>query len=212
MIFSVLSNIILGISGGIISSIIVSRVFLIFGDYQNQLRFFDQLMHKLGYIAGILTVVKKVFEVSYDEDIRIQREMKEKGYKSEAEYYQAHSDKDWISQSGLLKTFSSEVYKIAQSIKDELFALHIEYPQLAKIRNDISSHVDTILDLEEFTFSNINKLDKESRAIADDYSKIKSMTAKQLIKLIVTDKVMIVLYVLVAAILTGAIFSYFLGI
>lgn len=212
MIFDVLSNIILGILGGIISSIIVSRVFLIHGDYQNQLRFFDQLMHKLGYIAGILAVVKKVFEVSYDEDIRMQREMKERGYKSEAEYYQAHSDKDWISKSALLKKFLSEVKKIAQSIKDELFALHIEYPQLAKIRDIISTHVNTILDLDEFTFSDINKIEQESKAIADDFGKIKSMTAKQIIKLIVTDKVMIILYVLVAVIVIGAIFSYFFGI
>lgn len=142
----------------------------------------------------------------------MQREMKERGYKSEAEYYQAHSDKDWISKSALLKKFLSEVKKIAQSIKDELFALHIEYPQLAKIRDIISTHVNTILDLDEFTFSDINKIEQESKAIADDFGKIKSMTAKQIIKLIVTDKVMIILYVLVAVIVIGAIFSYFFGI
>ena len=78
--FNVLWNILLGIVGGIISSVIVSRVFFIQGEYQQQTKFVDGIIRKLATIRAYLSVCKSVFEVSYDEDIRIEKEMKDKGY------------------------------------------------------------------------------------------------------------------------------------
>lgn len=51
MIFDILWNIILGVTGGIISSVIVSRVFLIQGDNQKQLELLETNINKisLGY-------------------------------------------------------------------------------------------------------------------------------------------------------------------
>ena len=73
--FNVLWNILLGIVGGIISSIIVSRVFFIQGEYQQQTKFVDGIIRKLAMIRAYLSVCKSVFEVSYDEDIRIEKEV-----------------------------------------------------------------------------------------------------------------------------------------
>ena len=79
--FDVLWTILLGIVGGVISSVIVSRVFMIQGEYQQQVKFIENIIRKLGMIAGYLSACRAVFEVSYDQDMRIENEMKEKGYK-----------------------------------------------------------------------------------------------------------------------------------
>ena len=47
-VFQLFWNLILGISGGIISGIIVSRIFLSQGDFQNQMNSFDLLLLKIG--------------------------------------------------------------------------------------------------------------------------------------------------------------------
>ena len=52
MAFNVLWTILLGVLGGIISSLIVSRVFLIQSQYQDQIQFVDQIIRKLGAISA----------------------------------------------------------------------------------------------------------------------------------------------------------------
>ena len=54
-VFQLFWNLILGISGGIISGIIVSRIFLIQEDFQNQINSFDLLLRKLGYTSGMIS-------------------------------------------------------------------------------------------------------------------------------------------------------------
>ena len=86
-VFQLFWNLILGISGGIISGIIVSRIFLIQGDFQNQINSFDLLLRKLGYTSGMIRTVQ---EFSYDSDIKMHNEMKKEGISTEEEYYKAH--------------------------------------------------------------------------------------------------------------------------
>ena len=78
-VFQLFWNLILGISGGIISGIIVSRIFLIQGDFQNQINSFDLLLRKLGYTSGMLFGIRTVQEFSYDSDIKMHNEMKKEG-------------------------------------------------------------------------------------------------------------------------------------
>jgi len=107
-IFEMLWNLILGISGGIISSIIVSRIFLIQGDFQNQLNSFELLLRKLGYTSGMLFGIRTVQEFSYDSDIEIHKEMEKEGLSTEDEYYKAHADRNWISKDNLIKNILNE--------------------------------------------------------------------------------------------------------
>lgn len=103
--YEVLFNLLVGVLGGIISSVVVSRVFLIQGEYQQQLRFVEQIIHKLGMLFAYFQAVKVVFEVDYDGELKMQQEMCKKGYKTEEEYYVVNKDKKWISKSALLNTF-----------------------------------------------------------------------------------------------------------
>ena len=61
-VFQLFWNLILGISGGIISGIIVSRIFLIQGDFQNQINSFDLLLRKLGYTSGMMEYVDSIVD------------------------------------------------------------------------------------------------------------------------------------------------------
>lgn len=76
--FNILFNLSLGIIGGIISSIIVSRIFMIQGNYHEQINSFNLLIRKLGYIDGIFWGIRAVLEVSYDTDEKIKNEMIQK--------------------------------------------------------------------------------------------------------------------------------------
>ena len=75
MVFNVLLTILLGVIGGIVSSLIVSRVFLIQGEYQQQLTFVAHIFRRIYYISAFLQSDKAIFEVSYDQDIEMKREM-----------------------------------------------------------------------------------------------------------------------------------------
>ena len=86
MIFNTLWTILLGVIGGIISSLIVSRVFLIQSEYQDQVRFVDRIIRKVGYISGFLHSAEAILKVSYDHNIQMEKEIKElKGQLASAE-------------------------------------------------------------------------------------------------------------------------------
>ena len=124
-VFQLFWNLILGISGGIISGIIVSRIFLIQGDFQNQINSFDLLLRKLGYTSGMLFGIRTVQEFSYDSDIKMHNEMEKEGISTEEQYYKAHIDVNWISKDRLVSDLLKECKKINTSLKDELMDLHI---------------------------------------------------------------------------------------
>ena len=73
MIFNTLWTILLGVIGGIISSLIVSRVFLIQSEYQDQVRFVDRIIRKVGYISGFLHSAEAILKVSYNHNSHIEK-------------------------------------------------------------------------------------------------------------------------------------------
>ena len=210
--FNVLWNILLGIVGGIISSVIVSRVFFIQGEYQQQTKFVDGIIRKLATIRAYLSVCKSVFEVSYDEDIRIEKEMKDKGYRYEMEYYAAHKDKNWISAKDLLDKFKSTLLKVVETAEDEIANSNVTDKYLAEILCDISNYLHDISSTKELNFSALNRFEESERLIFEKYDKSKRISGKQLLKLVVKDKVMIVLYILLCLIIAATVFSFALGI
>jgi hypothetical protein len=208
--FDILWTILLGIIGGIISSVIVSRVFMIQGEYQQQVKFIEHIIRKLGMIAGYLSACRSVFEVSYDQDIRIENEMKEKGYKCEMEYYAANRDKDWISTSDILKTFKSHLLKTAETASEEILNANITDKELNRLLGDIREYLHNIESIKDLNFSVINELRKKEQKLLDEFENCKRVSGKQLIKLVLKDKLMIVLYVLVGllAAFTGLSFLF----
>ena len=195
--FDFLWTILLGIIGGVISSVIVSRVFMIQGEYQQQVKFVEGITRKLGLIAGYLSACRAVFEVSYDQDIRIENEIREKGYKCEMDYYAANRDKDWISTSEILKTFKSYLLKTAETANEEILNANITDKELNRLLGDIREYLHNIESVKELNFSTINQFRKKEQKLLDEFENCKRVSGKQLVTLVLKDKVMIVLYILV---------------
>lgn len=163
--FEVVFNLLVGILGGVISSVIVSRVFLIQGEYQQELRFVEHIIRKLGMLSGYFQAVVAVFEVDYDGELKMQQEMRQKGYKSEREYYAANKDKNWISKSDLLSAFLTEVKKITKVAKEEIYNARIVDKELTAILNLIVGHLSEIDKIKEFSFSQLHELEKSKRKL-----------------------------------------------
>ena len=83
---------------------------------------------------------------------------------------------------------------------------------LAEILCDISNYLHDISSTKELNFSALNRFEKSERLIFEKYDKSKHISGKQLLKLVVKDKVMIVLYILLCLIIAATVFSFALGI
>ncbi len=210
--FDVLWNILLGIVGGIISSVIVSRVFMIQGEYQQQLKFVENIIRKLGMIAGYLSACRAVFEVSYDQDISTENEMKEKGYKCEMEYYVANKDKKWISTSGILETFKSHLIKTAETANEEILNSNVIDNELNRLLGNIREYLHDIESVKELNFSVINNFRKREQNILDEFENCKRLSGKQFITLVLKDKVMIVLYIIVGLLIISTGLAFIFGL
>ena len=178
MIFNTLWTILLGVIGGIISSLIVSRVFLIQSEYQDQVRFVDRIIRKVGYISGFLHSAEAILKVSYDHNTQMEKEIKEKGYDSEKEYYAAHTDEDWISKKDVLDVFHQEIAKTTKSIHEDLSDNLVKDTQLNALIRDIVSYVHDVSSIKEYTFSQISQLMKKEQDLLKQYDMCIHMSGK----------------------------------
>ena len=212
MIFNALWTILLGVIGGIISSLIVSRVFLIQSEYQDQVRFVDRIIRKVGYISSFLYSAEAILKVSYDHNIQMEKEIKEKGYDSEKEYYAAHTDEDWISKKDVLDVFHKEIAKTTKLIHEDLSDNFVKDTQLNVLIRDVVSYVHDVSSIKEYTFSQISQLTKKEQDLLKQYDMCIHMSGKKLVGLVIKDKIMILLFVIVGILIVGTIFAFSLGV
>ena len=209
MIFNTLWTMITGIIGGVVSSLIVSRVFLILSEYQNQIKFVERIIRKVEYISGLVRSAEAILKVSYDHNIQMEKEMKEKGFQSERDYYIAHSNVDWISKKDVLEVFRKEISKKIESIYEDMSNNPVVDAQLALLIRNIKSYVQEISCIKEFTFSKIGQVKKTERDLFKQYDNCIHMSGKRLICLVIKDNVMIIMFVIVGGLGVGTVFAYF---
>ncbi len=208
MVFNTLWTILLGVIGGIVSSLIVSKVFLIQSEYQIQVKYVDSIIRKIGYISAFLQFKKYILEVSYNHDVEIIKEMQEKGYHSEAEYYAAHADMNWISEDAVQKIIREEIGKVAKSIQDDFANNPVDDPQLIILIRDIITYIHDVSSVKELTFSHISQLKEKEKTLLNKYDSCLKMSWKKLMKLVAKDKMMIVLFIIVALLIVGTIVAF----
>ena len=206
MVFNILWTILLGVIGGIVSSLIVSRVFLIQGEYQQQLTFVAHIFRRINYISAFLQSAKAIFEVSYDQDIEMKREMQEKGYKTEMEYYAAR-DKDWIKKSDVLDLFKKEIVNTAKTINSEIADAHVVDVKMLELLHDSMKYVHEVSSVEELSFKSIEGFTKTEKSLHERYDECVKVSGKTLCRLIAKGKLMIILFSLVALLLGGTIIT-----
>lgn len=212
MVFNILWTILLGIIGGIFSSLIVSRVLLIQSGFQSQITFVDQIIKRLGYISAFLDCTKTLLEVSSDEDAKMEREMKEKGYKSEMEYYAAHKNAKWVSKDVLLNRMKEEIDSAANSIRSDILKNSMDDSELSGLLMDIQSYVHEISLSNEFTFSRINSFKEKEQNLLDRYEACKHISRRRTAQLIIKDKTIIVMLCIFIALIIGTVVTMILGV
>ena len=137
--------------------------------------------------------------------------MKEKGYKDEMEYYAAHNDKKWISVSDLLTKFKDEMQKTVESAKKEILNSSIQDKELGILLRAINEYLHDISSAKEFNFSTINQFEKTEKEILNKFDNCKRISGKQLIKLVLKDKLMVVLYILVGLLVVSTCLAFTFG-
>lgn len=212
MISGALWNIILGIAGGIISSVIVSRVFLLQSEIQNYLDSLEFGLNKINYLHGMMHVLKIILQQKYDEQEKKHSEMEKKGYKTEAEYYAAHKGARWIDADELQKEIIQKANAEADKIYDELRNMNVKGKEANKVMQIYVDYVTKIQSMQEVPFSLIDETTRlHDKAIAQ-FTEYKKKSSKRLLKRLFTDKVMIVLYSMVLTIIVTAVAAKVAGL
>ena len=205
--FDLLWNIILGIFGGIISSVIVSRVFFIHGDNQKQIEHLSTNVNKISFIHGELTAFMKLAESIHDDDVEMRNREAPYDNVSDDEILASQKTMDDYQQ-GLLETLKEDIDKINIELEN-LFCVDIEAQEVVQ---QCIIFVHKIRGMNYLSFAAFDELGKQRDTINEKFMEYVSNNKKRLLKQIVTDQVMITLCVIVFAIILGAVVAKIFGI
>ena len=205
--FDMLWNVILGIIGGIISSVIVSRVFFLHGDNQKQLDHLSANVNKISFIHGELTAFMKMVETIHDDDVEMRNR--------ETPYDNASDDEIRASQKmmddyqqGLLETLKEDLDKINIELEN-LFLVDIEAQGIVQ---HCIEFVHNIRCMNHLSFAAFDELGELRKKINEMFREYVSANKRRLIKQILKDPVMIALCVVVLVIVIGAVVAKTFGI
>lgn len=167
---------------------------------------------KLVYLHGIIRSLKMVMQLDYDTDIDKQEQMKIHGYKSEDEYYASKKGARWVDAVELKKTLVKLANDEATKVFDELRNLNIKGKEANKVLEIYVTYVNKIKSMQEAPFSLVDETTRLYNQAIDQFDRYKSKSGNRLVKRILTDKVMIFLFVVVLLIVVGVIVSNFFGV
>lgn len=180
-----LVNLLIGIIGGIFSSIIVSRIFLIRQEYQNQLDVLRKNSYCLGSIGAFLDVIEIVLKTSYDTSVEIEKD---------PNYIATHNLKD---EKLLIDALRKELlFKTITEIDQFNDALILTEPHLYKLHTDTIQFTKDLKDIKEYKFDIVDSSKKQLSELTKRYNKCFKEKSSKYFSLVIKDKIMIILYIL----------------
>lgn len=207
MISSNLWNIFIGIFSGVISSIIVSKVFLIYGDNQKQLEILETNINKIDFIHGELSAMKKVTEVFHDQEIDM---------RSRANPYEGVSDEEIITSQEMTDDLQK---RILVMLKKDIDKINVELNHIFCVNQEAmvviksySDYIRRIKKMKACTFSAYNEIDELWNRADKQFEKYARSNKKRLIKQILTDRFLIILCIIVLLIIVTTVITQILGI
>ena len=207
MISSNLWNIFIGIFSGVISSIIVSKVFLIYGDNQKQLEILETNINKIDFIHGELSAMKKVTEVFHDQEIDM---------RSRANPYEGASDEEIITSQEMTDDLQK---RILVMLKKDIDKINVELNHIFCVNQEAmvviksySDYIRRIKKMKACTFSAYNEIDELWNRADKQFEKYARSNKKRLIKQILTDHFLIILCIIVLLIIVITVITHILGI
>ena len=193
---SFLVNLLIGIIGGIYSSIIVSRVFLLREELEEQLNILRKKTYYFGTLTAFFDVTEMILKLQSDTSDEINEEIKQ-----DPEYLKTH---DIIRASDVIRTMKFEMLdKTVERICREDNPLVLKQKQFIELRNETEKIVRKYKDIKQFKFKTVDDSKKEIKELEQKYEVCLSKRNKYLFAKIFKDKVMIVLCVLLIVLCTS---------
>jgi len=197
---SFLVNLLIGIIGGIYSSIIVSRVFLLREELEEQLNILRKKTYYFGTLTAFFDVTEMILKLQSDTSDEIEEEIKQ-----DPEYLKTH---DIIRASDVIRTMKLEMLdKTVEKICREDNPIVLKQKQFIELRNETEKIVRKYKDIKQFKFKTVDDSKKEIKELEQKYELCLSKRNKYLFVKIFKDKVMIVLCVLLIVLCVSILFS-----
>ncbi len=196
-IWEIMLSLSVGILGGIVSGVIVSRVFNIITMINDQLREFEENYNRLWNIRGMLIGIKQVMEFTYDSEIKKEEEIKQKGYKSESEYYLAHKEARWIDADALIQNLLNECKKWGSEYDKKITEMFGVESDIQQIYKEMHQVIFKILNIKEATFDCLQQVDAEILRIKARYDDYKKRRRKVYLRKIFCDRLLIAITIVV---------------
>ena len=186
---SFLVNLLIGIIGGIYSSIIVSRVFLLREELEEQLNILRKKTYYFGTLTAFFDVIEMILKLQSDTSDEINEEIKR-----DPEYLNTH---DIIHASDVIRTMKLEMLdKTVEKICHEDNPLVLKQRQFIELKNETIKIVSKYKDIKQFKFKTVDDSKKEIKELEQKYELCLSKRNKYLFAKIFNDKVIIMLCVL----------------
>lgn len=181
---NLLFNLLIGIIGGIFSSIIVSRIFLIGQELEIQLDILRKNSYCLGSISAFFDVIEIILKNAYDTSVEL---------KHNPEYSNSH---DLIELKPTIDTLCKEILiKSIDEIDQFNDSLIITEKTLYKLHTDTVQITKEFKDIKDYKFDTIDSCKKQISDLNTRYSKCFKEKNSKFFSLVLKDKIMIVLYI-----------------
>ncbi len=178
-----LVNLVIGIVGGIYSSIIVSRIFLIREEYQEQLEILRKSFYHLGGITAFFDVIEIILKNMLDTSVEVQKD---------SDYIKTHNLKDGDST---IKALRKEILnKNIEEICANETSLVLKEKELIRLQHETCKVVKNFKSIEIFKFETIDKCKQEIDSLNENFKQCFKGRTKSFLILVVKDKILIVLF------------------
>lgn len=159
---SFLVNLLIGIIGGIYSSIIVSRVFLLREELEEQLNILRKKTYYFGTLTAFFDVTEMILKLQSDTSDEIEEEIKQ-----DPEYLKTH---DIIRASDVIRTMKLEMLdKTVEKICREDNPIVLKQKQFIELRNETEKIVRKYKDIKQFKFKTVDDSKKEIKELEQKY-------------------------------------------
>ena len=176
-------NLVIGIIGGIYSGVIVSRMFLIREEYQEQIEILRKSFYYLGGITAFFEVVEIILKNMLDTSVEL---------KKNADYIKNHNLKDGDS---IIEALKNEILnKNIEKICANEFTLVLKEKELAELQHKTSETVKKFKYIEDFKFETIDNCKKEINSLKETFEQCFKRRTKTFFALVIKDKILIVLF------------------
>ena len=181
-----LVNLIIGIIGWIFSSVIVTRVFLIRSELEDQIEILKMTVYRFGSIKAYFDVIEEILKLSSDTSSEIEQEIqKDPSYLSTHDIIHAGDAINSIKATLLDKTINE--------ICNQDVSFVLKNKEYKKLQYEAIQTIQKYKEIKEFKFKTIDTCKKEVQELEHKYNQCFKEKGKEFIRLLFKDKILIAL-------------------